>query len=187
VNIQIVGGSCTALVRPAVLVSLWERPILNIVVSSSVVVPWDGEDVLVVLGFREALPSDIHAVMSTEDVEFVPLSVDAQATLPSTLISDLCARRGCRPDFIGKIVFKSQPIPFKNGNGEMIAFVFEDASGKIRAVSFSPDCHSLDARLQEGCRYRITGGRCKKSDSRFSEAAHAYELVLDVGVVIGVA
>jgi len=172
---------CTVLVRPALIASL--RGKTNIVVTSSVCLVRDGEEILIVLGVRDAIPSDQLGVMVKPDETRVEVC-DLPLMHAPTPIAELCTRRGSRPDIKCFIASKGDPISFKNGSGELIAFVLEDASGKIRAVSFSPDCHSIDARLRVGGCYRITGGRCKKSDSRFNEVDHEYELVLDASALI---
>ena len=174
---------CTALVRHALLVSLWTNKV--VVVTSSVLLKHEAKDVLVVLGFRAATPSDRPAASPANRALVegsVPPPVDPSVQRTSTPIAALCARRGSLVDITCEVVFKGQPTPFKNGTGESIVFEFEDSSGRIRAISFSPDCHILDARIHVGGRYRIRGGKCKKADARFNPAGHDYELILDANV-----
>jgi hypothetical protein len=183
VRIRLTNGECTALVRHALLASLWKGRV--VVITSSVHLLMEGTEILVVLGVRDATPADAPAAFSPCNNNNIPSSdipllqiADTQMR-KSTPIADLSSRRGTRPDLTGKVAFKGKPIPFKNGAGEMIPFQFEDESGKIRAVAFSPECHELDTKLRIGGTYRITGGRCKKADARFSETSHEFELVLD--------
>ena len=140
---------------------------------------------LVVLGVRDSTPADAPAALCVAP-SAVPVRIELTEAVvrKSTPIAELCARRGTRPDLTGVVVFKGPSISFKNGLGEMIAFEFEDDSGKIRAVAFSPECHELDSRLRIGGRYHVTGGRCKKADARFSETMHEYELVLDASACV---
>lgn len=183
IRIRLANGECTALVRHALLASLWNGR--AVVVTSSVHLVMEGTEMLVVLGVREVTPSDTPAALCLTQCLVAPRIALTDATIrKSTPIAELCARRGTRPDLTCSVVFKSLPIPFKNGMGEMIAFDFRDESGKIRAVSFSPECHELDARLRIGGRYRVTGGRCKKADVRFNETSHEFEMVLDASACV---
>jgi len=185
VKLSWLNHECTALVRHALLASLWKNT--TVVVTSSVVVMYEKQEMLVVLGIRLATPNDMPAAAPTprELVGVViPTPEDRCAHRPATPIAELCARRGSSPEIICEVVFKSQPTLFKNGTGESIAFEFKDSSGRIRAIAFSPDCHVLDARIEIGGRYRIRGGRCKKADARFDSTGHEYELILDANVRI---
>lgn len=189
VRVRFSNGECTALVRHALLASLWNGHNNEVVVTSSVHLIVDGKDVLVILGLRDATaadrPAELGVAIAPCAVAPCITSTDASPVMRKpTPIAELCARRGTRPDLAGAVVYKGLPIPFKNGTGEMIAFELQDESGKIRAVSFSPDCHALDARLRVGGRYRLTGGRCKKTDGRFGDTGHEFELVLDASVLV---
>ena len=185
IKLQWLNHESTALVRHALLASLWKNS--AVVVTSSVVVLYDKQEMLVVLGIRLATPTDMPAAAPVPlDVVgvLIPPPGDHCAHRPATPIAELCARRGSCPEIVCEVVFKGQPTLFKNGTGESIAFEFKDHSGQIRAISFSPDCHVLDARIEIGGRYRIRGGRCKKADERFDPTGHAYELILDANVRI---
>lgn len=171
---------CTALIRHAMLASV--RPRMNVVITSSVLLRHQETTVLVVLGMRDATPADAPAVLSppaspTTHTTHAPHTPPAR--IKATPIADVCIRRGTRPDIQAELVFKGPPIPFNNGAGELITFIFQDHSAKIRCVAFSPQCYELDAKLHKGNTYRITGGRCKKADTRFGETSHEFEIILD--------
>lgn len=172
---------CTALVRQAMLASV--RPGMKVVITSSVLLRIQETTVLVVLGMRDATPADTPAA-AVLSPPASPTTHTPPTRMQATPIVDVCIRRGTRPDIAAELVFKGPPIPFNNGAGELVIFIFQDNSGKIRCVAFSPQCYELDAKLHQGNRYRVTGGRCKKADTRFGETSHEFEIILDASTCV---